>query len=80
MSRISIDVSEEQHQKIKAMAALQGKSIKNFVLDQTLNTMDEDNALGELEAFLDQRINHPQKGKISNRPVMDVFQEVYSES
>ena len=80
MSRISIDVSEEQHQKIKAMAALQGKSIKNFVLDRTLNTMDEDNALAELEALLDERIHHAQKGKISNRPVMDVFQEVYSES
>ena len=80
MSRISIDVSEEQHQKIKAMAALLGKSIKNFVLDRTLNTMDEDNALAELEALLDERIHHAQKGKISKRPVMDVFQEVYSES
>jgi uncharacterized protein (DUF1778 family) len=80
MSRISIDVSDEQHQKIKAMAALQGKSIKNFVLDRTLNTMDEDNALAELEALLDERIDHAQKGKISKRPIMDVFQEVYSES
>jgi len=80
MSRISIDVSEEQHQKIKAMAALQGKSIKNFVLDRTLNTIDEDNALAELEALLDERIHHSQKGKISKRPVMDVFQEVYGES
>lgn len=80
MSRISIDVSEEQHQKIKAMAALQGKSIKNFMLDRTLNTMDEDNALAELEALLDERIHHAQKGKISKHPVMDVFQEVYNES
>lgn len=83
MSRISIDVSDEQHQKIKAMAALQGKSIKNFMLDRTLGTRgssDEDKALAELEALLDERINHAQQGKVSKRSVTDVFQEVYSES
>jgi uncharacterized protein (DUF1778 family) len=32
MSRISIDVTPEEHQKLKAMAALKGKSIKDYVL------------------------------------------------
>ena len=75
MSRISIDVSEEQHQKIKAMAALQGKSIKNFVLDRTLNTMDEDNALAELEALLDERIHHAQKEKSANAQSWTFFRK-----
>ena len=39
MSRISIDVTPEQHKRLKAMAALAGKSIKEFVLERTvLNT------------------------------------------
>ena len=34
MSRLSIDLTPEQHQKIKAVAAMQGKSIKEYVLAQ----------------------------------------------
>ena len=34
MSRLSIEVTPEQHQKIKALAALHGKSIKDFILNK----------------------------------------------
>ena len=37
MNRISIDVTAEQHKKLKALAALQGKTIKQFVLERTKN-------------------------------------------
>jgi uncharacterized protein (DUF1778 family) len=51
MSRLSIDLTPEQHQKIKAVAAMQGKSIKEYVLTQILPTSsDEDMALHELES------------------------------
>jgi uncharacterized protein (DUF1778 family) len=33
MSRISIEVSEDLHAKIKVMASLQNKSIKNFIIE-----------------------------------------------
>jgi hypothetical protein len=36
MSRISIDVTDGEHKKLKAMAALRGKSIKDYVLERTL--------------------------------------------
>ncbi|MGO8698445.1 MAG: hypothetical protein ACLQVY_12080 [Limisphaerales bacterium] len=36
MRRISIDVTFEEHKKLKAMAALRGKSIKDYVLERTL--------------------------------------------
>lgn len=36
MSRLSIEISERQHQKIKALAALSGKSIKEYILEKTL--------------------------------------------
>ncbi len=81
MSRLSIDLTPEQHQKIKAVAALQGKSIKEYVLAQILPTSsDEDMALNELEAFLDKRIESARAGKISKKSVEEIFQEVYSES
>ncbi len=81
MSRLSIDLTPEQHQKIKAVAALQGKSIKEYVLAQILPTStDEQMALNELEAFLDERIESARAGKISKKSVEEIFQEVYSES
>lgn len=81
MSRLSIDLTPEQHQKIKAVAALQGKSIKEYVLAQILPaSSDADMALNELETLLDERIKSARAGKISKKSVEEIFQEVYSES
>lgn len=81
MSRLSIDLTPEQHQKIKAVAAMQGKSIKEYVLTQILPTSsDEDMALRELEVLLDKRVRSVKAGKISQKSVEEIFQEVYSES
>ena len=81
MSRLSIDLTPEQHQKIKAVAALQGKSIKEYVLAQILPaSSDEDMALNELETLLDERIKLARAGKISKKSVEEIFQEVYNES
>ena len=41
MSRISIDVTTEEHQKLKAVAALKGLSIKEYVLERTLGDGEE---------------------------------------
>jgi len=38
MSRISIDVTDNEHKKLKATAALRGKTIKDYVLERTLAT------------------------------------------
>ena len=81
MSRLSIDLTPEQHQKIKAVAALQGKSIKEYVLAQILPTSsDEDMALSELETLLDERIKSVRAGKISKKSVEEIFQEIYGEN
>jgi uncharacterized protein (DUF1778 family) len=74
MSRLSIDLTPEQHQKIKAIAAMQGKSIKEYVLSQILPTSsDEEMALHELEALLDERVKSAQAGKISQKSVKKIF-------
>jgi uncharacterized protein (DUF1778 family) len=39
MPRLSIDISSEAHQQLKAMAALKGQSIKDYVLSRALVDM-----------------------------------------
>ena len=36
MPRLSIDISAHEHQQIKAMAALKGQGIKEYVLSRAL--------------------------------------------
>ncbi|HWH69325.1 MAG TPA: hypothetical protein VNT26_08055 [Candidatus Sulfotelmatobacter sp.] len=80
MSRISIDVTEDEHKKLKALAALRGKSIKDYVLERTLGAGEtEEGALRELEALLDGRIRAAQAGAVSRRTVKTVFREVARE-
>ena len=82
MSRISIDVTPREHQKLKAMAALQGKSIKDYVIERTLG-LDEDRseaaALKELEVLLDTRIRSAQNGAVSKRTVGEIFKSAHRE-
>jgi len=82
MSRISIDVSPEEHQKLKAMAALQGKSIKEFVLASTLGAArdDEKAALLELEELLDRRLARAKSEGTSERTVEDIFKQARAEA
>lgn len=55
MNRISFDVTPDQHQRLKAIAALQGRSIKELILESTLGDGTGE-ALAELETFIDKPI------------------------
>ena len=81
MSRISIDVTAQEHQMLKAKAALKGKSIKEYVLERTLGNEErnEESALAELEALLDERRNAAEAGAISTRTVGEIFELAYVE-
>lgn len=58
------------------MAALRGKSIKDYVLERTLNAeATEEAALRELEELLEGRIRRAQAGAVSRRSVKEVFAE-----
>lgn len=74
--RLSIEVTQLQHQQLKAAAALQGKSIKNYVLERTLPTVDEQASLNELEAFLKPRIESISNNELSPKSVENIFDEV----
>jgi hypothetical protein len=82
MRRISIDVAFEEHKKLKAMAALRGMSIKDYVIERTLGAngdKSEAAALKELEALLDERIRSAQNGSVNRRTVGEIFRNAYRE-
>jgi hypothetical protein len=82
MSRISIDVTAEEHQRLKALAALQGKSIKEFVLSSTLGAQNGGRLaqdLAELEAILDKRMQSARAGGVSRQTVGDILEQVKRE-
>ncbi len=81
MSRLSIELTQEQHQKIKAMTAPTGTSIRGYVVSSFLPaSFDEQLALKELETLLDKRIESAKAGQVSRRTVGEIFQEVYKET
>ena len=76
MSRISIDVTDDEHNRLKAMAALRGKSIKDYVLERAFGTdKTDDSALRELEELLDVRILAAKAGAVRRRTAKAVFAE-----
>ena len=79
--RLSLEVTPEQHQRLKAVAALRGQSIKDYILNRVLPetpTEDEDEALRQLEAFLEPRIKAAQAGVV-NKSVKQIFEETHQE-
>lgn len=83
--RLSIEVTPEQHQRLKAVSALQGRSIKDYVLERVFQPLpetssaDADEALRQLETFLKPRIDAVEQGKIVDKSVLDIFEETHQE-
>lgn len=82
MSRISIDVTPEEHKKLKAVAALKGQSIKDYVLDRTLGdvTKPDNEALTELVALLDGRVRRSEREGAIPRTVGEIFRQARREA
>ena len=81
--RLSIDISPEQHQRLKAVAALQGQSMKDYVLNRVLpqgtESTDEVEALERLEAFLVPRLKSAQ-GLTVQKSVKQIFADTLQEA
>lgn len=78
MSRLTIDISGEQHQQIKALAAMQGKSIKDYVLEKLFSDGspdEEQQAWEELKALLQERIAAAERGKVSSKTFRQIAEE-----
>jgi ParD-like antitoxin of type II ParDE toxin-antitoxin system len=73
MSRLTIDLTEQQHQALKATAALQGKTIKQYAIERLFpSSSDQDAALGELKALLLQRMAEAHRGEVMDLGMADV--------
>lgn len=80
MSRLSIEVSSEQHQKIKALSALQGKSIKDFILAKLFSADNEaeQTAMTQLEGLLLSRIKQAKNTPVSSKSIQQITDDVLS--
>lgn len=85
MRRLSIEVTPEQHQRLKAIAALHGKTLKDYVLERALpplpdmDALTEEEALHQLETFLKPRIDAAERGEVITKSVEQIFAEVRRE-
>ena len=79
MSRLVIDVSGKQHQQIKALAALQGKTIKDLILGKLFTDLgidDEQDAWDELETLLASRIKEAEQMGASTKTFEQLTEEM----
>ena len=85
MSRLVIEVTPEQHHRLKAMAALSGQTLKDYILDRALpslpeaESLSEKEALQQLEAFLKPRIEEAERGEVVNQSVTEIIAELKQE-
>lgn len=77
--RLSIEITPEQHKRLKAAAALKGESIKDYVLKRTLPDLTEQTLLQELEQFLAPRIAAGKEGRLSSKTIDGIFDDALKE-
>ena len=86
MPRLSIDITPEEHQKLKAIAALKGESIKDYVLKRILGDalvmgdLSEDEAVASLADFLKPRIDQARRGELSVKSMADIRREAHEQA
>lgn len=80
MSRLTIDITEHQHKSLKALAALQGKTIKQYALERLFpDDTDADQAWQELKTMLEGRINAGLAGSLSAKSIGEILDEELTE-
>jgi hypothetical protein len=80
MSRLTIDITDQQHQSLKALAALQGKTIKQYALERLFpGDAGADQAWQELKNLLGTRINDGLSGKVSSKSIGEILDEELAE-
>ncbi len=71
--RLSIEIEDFQHQQIKALAAMAGMTIKEYILDRTLSDVTEQQALIQLEKFLTPRIVAAERGQLTSSTTEEII-------
>ncbi len=82
MGRLSIELPEHQHKKIKALAALHGLSLRDYIIERTISAStegQEDAALKELMGFLAPRIESAKQAKSSKHSIDSIIAKAKSQ-
>lgn len=80
MSRLTIDMTDQQHKSLKALAALQGKTIKQYALERLFpGDADADQAWQDLKSLLGTRVDDGLAGKVSTKSIGDILDEELAE-
>ena len=76
MSRLTIDISNQQHQCLKALAAFQGKTIREYAIERLFPAQPgDDQAWQELKTLLEQRIERGLAGEVSAKSIDTIIDE-----
>jgi hypothetical protein len=73
-NRLSIDIDPEEHQKIKVFAVLQGKTIREYVLESIRERLDRESEEKQLLTMTTQ-IN-PVLKEVWNNKKDDIYNEI----
>jgi hypothetical protein len=80
MSRLTIDITDQQHQSLKALAALQGKTIKQYALERLFpGDTDGERAWEELKTLMNTRVNEGLAERLSTKTVGEILEEEIAE-
>lgn len=81
MGRLIIVLSAQQHQSLKALATLQGKTIRQYALERRFpGEASADQAWRELENLLEGRVEEGLAGKFSTKSVSAILDEELAKS
>ena len=76
MGRLTIDITDQQHQALKAMAALQGKTIKEYALERLLPGAGDEDDLAGLRSLLATRAAEAGRGEVSDKRISEIAADV----
>jgi hypothetical protein len=81
MSRLTIDITDQQHQSLKALAALQGKTIKQYALERLFpGDANAEQAWQQLKTLLEARVNEGLAGRVSTKSIGEILDEELAQS
>lgn len=76
MSRLTIDMTDRQHKSLKALAALEGKTIRQYALERLFpGDTEADQAWQDLKTMLGDRIEAGLSGKVSEKSIDRILDE-----
>ncbi len=76
MSRLTIDVTEQQHQTLKALAAIEGKTLRQYALERLFpENPAGDQAFRELKALLAKRLAEAQRGELTEGSISELDEQ-----